>query len=320
MSYVYKSSLNYIPTVDRFSFYHIYSPLIGDKFTLMKNLYIVLFCLCLSCSVKAQFYDFGLGLGVSGYTGDLDTESLSDNVKNVNLAGQLFFRYHINQRIAVKGSLMIGSIDAADSLSTRDWQQLRNLSFRSNLTEFGLMGEFNVLKFNPFKSGNKFTAYATAGFTYVHFDPTTEYRGVEVNLQPLGTEGQGIDGFDDKYSLNAFSLAFGGGIKFMITDNLMLGGEAIMRRAGSDYLDDVSGSYVNYDELRAGNGELAAALGNRQGEALGLSEPVLLPTGTIRGMSDIKDYFGTIMITLSYAFDSAGGFGSGSKYGCPTFD
>ncbi len=271
----------------------------------------------------AQYTEFGFGGGLSTYWGDLNGPSFSTNMtKNSGLALQLHLRKIFKNSIGVRASFVYGEMKGDDANSTLDWQRLRNLSFKSTVTELTLMGEYYIFGYDTEPGSTVFSPYVTAGISGFRFDPKTFYRGNEVRLQPLGTEGQGITGFGAKYSLFSGGLCFGGGAKFIISETVNIGIEAIMRRTFTDYLDDVSTNYVNYDDLNAGNGTLAASLGNRMNEFLGQNEPVLLPTGDKRGGAAIKDYYIVSMITVNMLLDDGKGkrkFGKGNKVICPKF-
>ncbi|MBK6498397.1 MAG: hypothetical protein IPG00_09620 [Saprospiraceae bacterium] len=75
-----------------------------------------------------------------------------------------------------------------------------------------------------------------------------------------------------------------------MSKRLSFGMEVSPRKAYTDYLDDVSGTYVNYNEMVAAGNPLGAALANRTGEYLNTG-PVLLPTGTGRGRPDKQDWY-----------------------------
>jgi len=109
------------------------------------------------------------------------------------------------------------------------------------------------------------------------------------------------------------------GVKYALTDKLNVGLELGARRTFSDYLDDVSGSYVSFPELLAGSGALAAALGNRTGELKG-GEPVIVSTGTQRGDKAAADWYFILGVTASYNFLENGLMGnrqhSRGKKGC----
>ena len=117
-----------------------------------------------------------------------------------------------------------------------------------------------------------------------------------------------------RYSLTEFAVPFGIGVKFAVTEYWNISWEFAYRQTFTDYLDDVSGVYVDRDELITANGELAANLANRTGEFLGIAEPVNTP-GVSRGNPNTNDMYLFTGFTFTYNFFD--GFG-GRKYGCPT--
>lgn len=271
------------------------------------------------CNAQTQQLEVGLQLGGSYYSGDMDAPTFSENIKNTNFAFGFLARYHVNTKLAFRGNLTFGKLEGKDSMSDQAWQIERNLSFTNNFTELAGMVEYSLFSFDAAgREGRTFTPYLTAGIAYYKHNPKTTYQGQTVMLQPLGTEGQGIEGFDEKYSLNQISIPFGGGIKFAINDRTVIGMELIGRRTFTDHLDDLSEIYVAYDELRAGNGELSAILSDRTGEVTGVFDPERRSTGDIRGSADVKDYYFSGMVTFSYMFDGNFG-GGGGQIGCPTF-
>jgi len=60
-----------------------------------------------------------------------------------------------------------------------------------------------------------------------------------------------------KYGLTQLSIPFGGGVKMALSDDINLRLEVGLRKLFTDYLDDVSTTYADEDELRANNGQLA---------------------------------------------------------------
>jgi len=262
----------------------------------MDRLLIIIFLICSSLSLQAQNYEVGLLLGTSGYSGDITpkAEWLSTG-KNHEALG-LFARFDVNRRLAWRVSYSYAKISGEDANSTDAGRLNRNLSFRSNIHELALLGEFN-----PIGSDRRFYPYLYGGAAIFKFNPETVYNGQLVELQPLGTEGQGMNGFDDKYRLTQISIPLGVGFKFRMTDRINLGLELGLRKTFTDYLDDVSGSYVNYNDLLAGNGAVAAALGNRTGELLE-TEPIVGETGRQRGNAEKDDWYYVGGLTISYQF------------------
>lgn len=296
------------------------------KIKKMKNILqvvmTILFSLFFINKNNAQYSEFGVGLGFSTYWGDLNGPSFGTNLtKNSGLTLQLNGRKLFSKNVGIRASFSFGNVKGNDANSTIDWQQIRNLSFKSSLVELAVMGEFYIFGFDTEPGSSIFSPYFTAGLAGFRFNPKTVYRGNEYSLQPLGTEGQGMPGFRDKYSLYNISIPFGGGAKIILSETMNIGIEMIIRRSFTDYLDDVSTNYVNYDDLNAGNGTLAANLGNRMNEFLGQAEPVQLPTGDQRGGAKVKDYYFFSMVSFNFMLTDSKGkkrFGR-SKVNCPSF-
>ena len=214
----------------------------------------------------------------------------------------------------------MGKLAGDDNLSSTQWMRERNLSFFSNLIEIGIIGEYDFLSFHKGGQWDFLELYAYAGLTAIKFNPKTDFQGNTYELQPLGTEGQGMVGFPNKYSLINVAIPVGLGIKIKITDRITLNPEFGVRFTMTDYLDDVGGRYVDDNLLRAGNGDLAADLANRTAEFLGQSEPVNL-TGNRRG-GDARDLYYIGMVNISYRFDNSLTLGKRRKnyeVECPKF-
>ena len=291
----------------------------------MKNIssvfVVMAFCLSINNKNNAQYSEISIGMGFSTYWGDLNAPSLTTNLSNNSgIAIQIAARKIYKNYFGIRGSFCYGTLKGNDANSPLEWQKIRNLSFKSSITELAVMGEIYVFGINTEAGSSVFLPYFTVGLAGFKFDPFTIYQGNEIRLQPLGTEGQGNSVYGSKYSLYNFSIPFGGGAKFMISESVNISAEIILRRTFTDYLDDVSGKYVNYEELKVTNGTLAANLGNRMNEYFGQTEAVQLPTGSIRGGKQIKDYFVVSMISLNIMLnDGKNSFRRGGKVNCPKF-
>ena len=132
--------------------------------------------------------------------------------------------------------------------------------------------------------------------------PQGEYNGNWYELQPLGTEGQGLEAYPNKefYSLYEMAIPFGGGIKYAINESLNLNVELGWRFTFTDYLDDISGTYAEYFVLQENRGDIAARLSNRTAEALGLGEPFLDHDLKQRGNPEVGDYYFMFHVGLTY--------------------
>jgi hypothetical protein len=190
-----------------------------------------------------------------------------------------------------------GSVGAADSLSKVSWRKQRNLSFQSKISEFSLVGEMNLLKFVPYSRLYTFAPYIFAGISVVNFNPLAEINGDVYELQLLGTEGQSLTGRGEiPYRLQQLAIPMGGGIRYNVGEGHSLGLELSGRLVLTDYLDDVSGYYQDFDVIFSRNGEIAASLADRSPE-IGLSNNAV---GTLRGNPTTRDWFGFLNLTYSY--------------------
>ena len=281
----------------------------------MNKLIVGILLLFVFNNIYAQKNEFGIGLGVSTYFGDLSSDRMSNNLKQSHPAVQIYYNYYINQYFNSKIALGYGTISGDDSFSSENWQKERNLSFQSSITELSGMVEYNILGID-----HLINPFLFSGVNVFHFNPQTKYNGQWVYLQPLGTEGQGSYLHPDrvKYSLIDISLIFGGGMKIKINQSLMLSIEFGWRRTNTDYLDDVSKDYIGYSELKRTNGELAANLADRTGEYNGF-DPVSRIPGSQRGGEKVKDYYTMSFVNFVYILNSGNPFKRRNKVSCPRF-
>ena len=287
----------------------------------MKNLLLIfIISICGLSNAKSQYLEYGLGVGGSVYWGDMNAPDFGSNISNLNFAVQAVVKLNFSKYIAVRGNLLYGKLSGDDANSYLVWQKQRNLDFNSTLIELAILGEYHLFGYN-FGEENPVSPYLTAGLGAFYFNPTTKLNGVTYELQPLGTEGQGLPGYSSKYSRLSLAITFGAGAKFKVNDRINVSVDILARKTFTDYIDDLSTDYVAYEELAAGNGVIAANLGNRIGEYLGQDEPVSVQTGTQRGGSDVADYYFTGMVTITFKLNrNVNLFGSHKhRTDCPKF-
>lgn len=238
--------------------------------------------------------EVGVFAGGSYYLGDLNTNR---HFVDSKMALGLIFRYNLTTRYSMRFNATYGQIQGYDSDSKNSFQVNRNLSFNSKLLELAFGMEIDMFKYRITDMKYPISPYFFYQFAYTRFNPKTNYNGNEVPLQPLGTEGQGTGLAGTKknrYSLNQFTVPLGIGLKFNFCPRVAMSIEYGIRKTFTDYLDDVSGKYIDGDYLRAANGPLAADLANRSIVSYGSV------TGSNRGNSKAKDWYSFygIMITV----------------------
>ena len=82
----------------------------------------------------------------------------------------------------------------------------------------------------------------------------------------------------------AFAFPLGVGVKYAINDRINVGAEITHRFTSTDYLDDVSKTYVNLKALTEGNGPKARELSYRK-------DVPFAEEGERRGNSKVKDSY-----------------------------
>ncbi|MBL7766473.1 MAG: outer membrane beta-barrel protein [Chitinophagaceae bacterium] len=272
----------------------------------MKKKIITLALLAMSATTFAQkSFEFGYGIGSSNYLGDLQPKAYT--WENPGFATGFFVKTNLNAWFGFKGFLNYGRLHASDANSIEQGRLQRNLSFRSYVLEFGGQAEVNVLPFDAYNPQNKsyrryfnWTPYFFGGLNVFHFNPKTFYNNSWVELQPLGTEGQGTS-FNTKrpYNRTQVAIPFGFGMRWAINKHIMVGAEVGVRKTFTDYIDDVSTNYVNLSDLAAENGQLAAELSWRGDEVSNGSgyTPIV---GEARGRSENMDWYTMNTVTFSY--------------------
>ncbi|HMK20312.1 MAG TPA: DUF6089 family protein [Chitinophagaceae bacterium] len=252
--------------------------------------------------------EFGFGMGAAHYFGDLNTRA---HVNRPKIAATAFFRKNFGNYIALRVGASFAQLGYSDIYNTHnDYMKARNLSFNSNVWELALQGDFNFFRFMPGEPGYNFTPYITFGIGVFNYDPYAMLSGQKYFLRPLNTEGQGNALYPDRkpYGSMAFCVPFGAGFKYSINENINVGFELVHRVTGTDYLDDVSTTYVDpsvFPPLPDGSPSPAYLLHDRSYE---VGEPIGI-VGRQRGVSTQKDQFITGIFYISFNLQS---------YKCPS--
>jgi len=266
----------------------------------IKTLFILTAFIALGFNANAQYKEnseVGFIGGVSYYLGDLNTTHFNSSKA---MAG-IVVRKNIDRRFSYKAELMYLNLSADDNDDPTDTIAVdRKLHFRSPVFELSGQIEFNFL---PYETGNAlytWTPFVYTGLSFFHFNPQAENKnGQWVNLQELGTEGQGSTSFPDrsKYALAQFAIPIGGGLKIAINPSFNIILEYGVRKTFTDYLDDVSTTFVG------GNGEPYPLEMTR--DAIELSDPISThSTGDQRGDPNKKDWYSFAGITLSFKLNN----------------
>lgn len=229
--------------------------------TFFKKTFLLFLIAFASLAAQAQDgLEVGGWLGICNYFGDLNTNL---RLNRVNPAGGVGFRYNFNERLAVKLSANMGSVEAYDSDSPNIFERARNLHFKSTVADAGLAMEFNFLPYNHGSKDENWTPYLFLGMGVSYFNPKAKMDGEWHELRPLGTEGQ-FKG--EEYYTVTGGWVYGAGFKIDLNYEWSLNIAISARRLFSDYLDDVSRTYPDADNVGDLRGEFATRFIDRSGE------------------------------------------------------
>lgn len=289
-----------------------------------KLLFILSLAVTTSLSSFGQYsMDFGLNLGAANYLGEIGGNvgeakpflwDMRFQQTNFSIGG--FYRMNFTRNIAAKVAFNYSRIEGADSLSNEPTRVARNLSFRTDLVEFNLTGEYTFFSFNDMSRRSKnrvdFSSYVTAGVGVLFYYPYANFNDKWYYLRPLATEG-----IENTYDEMAIIVPLGIGANFTFKRKIRLGIEFAYRFTNTDYLDDVSTDYAFDSELPY---EESFLFSNRTDEAYAIGDADLpdnprfgYAPGKRRGGEDSNDGYLVGNISLSYVIASGNNF-SRSRY------
>lgn len=251
--------------------------------------------------------EFGIGIGGSHYFGDLNTRARLNRTKP---AATVFFRKNFGNYIAGRVGVSFAQVGYSDIYNSHnEYMYRRNLSFNSNIWELSLQGDFNFFRFMPGEPQYNYTPYVTLGVGVFSYDPYAYLAGEKIFLRPEGTEGQGRVEGRKQYGSMGISFPIGVGLKYAFNERINIAFEVLHRITNTDYIDDVSTTYVDpsvfYDPTSQLPPPAAYYLHDRSYE---LGEPIGI-AGRQRGNSKQKDQFITAMVHITFNLQS---------YRCPT--
>lgn len=223
-----------------------------------------------------------LMVGVSGYNGDLTQQRVS--FQTIRPAVNLNLKYNSGDFVNFRVGVGFGTLLGNDKFNKEPDLKARNLNFKSNILEANICAEIILANPETYFS----YPYILAGVGAFHFNPYTyDQNNTKTFLQPLSTEGEGLDQYPDrkKYSLIQVCFPVGFGWKWNFREYWEISYEFGYRFLLTDYLDDVSKTYPNLDVLAQAKGPKAAELSYRK-QGVPFQEE-----GQVRGNPKIKDSY-----------------------------
>ncbi len=284
--------------------------------------------------VEPPGFSLGMTIGICDLWADIGTQKVIDHYTNdkyfndLHAMGGLFGRYTAAPALAMRLGVNYGTLYAHDnwnnsgtktatSIESDYFQRyLRNQNIRARTWEGYFMFEFNPLRLNPESriALRRFQPYLMAGVGYFHFKPQVEYitrTGINkgfVDVYDLNIEGAGLikevyKDSPEKYKLWQLNIPLGIGVKWDIGRRLALGVEYVYRYCFTDYLDNVSGKYVDpslYTLIHLNNPQNAALAAEVADQSYQILPDAKATPGTLRGNPGVNDAYSTFGLTLIF--------------------
>jgi hypothetical protein len=222
-------------------------------------------------SKRKQYNSVGVSLNAMNYFGDLvpnpDFTSFRFSATRPNVGLSITRRFYprVSGRFALAYGRIVGDDQKAADQNDPNarFRYHRNMNFRNDIFEAsGVVIVDLIENRNNYLKRPDFVPYVFVGIAGFHHSPQGQVKagsqggtppteagspavGSYVDLQPLGTEGQVAAGGEGTYGLYQFSIPFGGGVRYRINRNFDASLEIGWRKTFTDYLDDVSKTYVD---------------------------------------------------------------------------
>lgn len=290
--------------------------------------------------VEPPGFAIGMNVGLCDLWADVGTQNIINHYandeyfNNIHAMGGLFARYAPAPAFALRLGVNFGTLYANDNWNYTQAKKaksaeddayqryLRNQNVRARTWEGYLLMEFTPLRINPssFVARRRFHPFLMAGISYFTYKPQTEYvtragnnKGW-IDLKPLNLEGNGLspEVYKDskpEYKLTQIAVPLGFGVKWDLGRRMTLGIEYLYRYCFTDYLDGVSGKYVDpalFDYIFAkdpAKATLAKELADRSWQINPVQTPVNKP-GDNRGNPSVNDAFSTFGLSLMFKVHS----------------
>lgn len=157
-------------------------------------------------------FDFGGGVGMTGYLGDANTSTL---FQHPSWDVELLFRYIANPRWNFKTNFFVGGLAGNSADMTNVFPSGETFKFSTLFYEISELAEFNFFSYG-------------IGENYLHLKRWTPYLAGGIGLTAWSVAGtSGV----------AFTIPFGVGFRYKPSKRLNLGLEFLMKKTFSDRLD-----------------------------------------------------------------------------------
>ena len=122
----------------------------------MKKELLTIVFVCVTSITWSQIHEIGVFMGGTNYIGDVgSTNYISHN----NIGGGLVYKYNLNPRIALRGTISILGINGDDAKSSNEIRRNRNFSFSNTIKELAIGIEYNFFEYDMTTISQGYTPY-----------------------------------------------------------------------------------------------------------------------------------------------------------------
>jgi hypothetical protein len=190
---------------------------------------LLIIFLLLTVSIRAQLIEFGGGVGVLNYSGDLIR---GYQVSNIKPALTAHYRMNFSKELSLKWQGVLGTIQSQD-VPIDNFAALRNYSYSLRVGEISSVVEYHFLDYKHEKSLIRWSPYAFGGFGIMRVLRAANKR--------------------DEYNTNQAVVPFGLGFKQLVGKRFSLDAEFGVRKTYFDWLDNTSDSDLSIKDYQYGN-------------------------------------------------------------------
>ncbi|TXD48098.1 hypothetical protein ES045_08845 [Polaribacter sp. IC073] len=176
-----------------------------------------------------QVYEIGASLGGTNYVGDIGrTNYIYPN----QLAGNIFFKYNYNPRIALRGTFSYLPISGNDEHADTAFRKNRGLRFSNTINELALGMEYNFYEYDISAEDKSWTPYLLVELAAFNYSYVKGKNPANENI------------YDKK---TGFSIPIGIGFKSKLSGSFAFSLETKFRYTFEDDLDYASENNANFN-------------------------------------------------------------------------
>ena len=197
----------------------------------MKKQLLAIVCICITSITWGQIHEIGIFIGGSNYVGDVGKTTYLLPSK---IAGSIIYKYNLNPRVALRGTLSILPVSGDDASSENSVRVNRNFNFKNEIKEAAIGIEYNFFEYDMTSSDQNYTPYILLELAVFNYNTVaSEVSTGQYNLK----------------NSSSFAIPFGLGFKTRLADNI---GFAIETRVRYTFKDDIDYTTNNIQSLNFG--------------------------------------------------------------------